>query len=174
MDYVYHAVPQEMNGTKIVPINILKQKNPELYESYLSKYKGREEIQAQTIPLFDCTWGDVVQTTSVHPQKIWDAQKEMGIDSPALPKEYYKIPINALDKEKTAIFLKDAPGEKYIQYKWLEDTDISSIQEVPPSTLVYYKMSALHGDTPFNFQFIPHVFYAGEIDVSGVEIIRIG
>lgn len=173
MHYFYHAVPEKMEGTALLPLSSITKQNSKLGNTYKEKYKGRKEVANQRIPQLDCTWSDVIQMIPLDPSKVFAAQQEMGIDTPALPKKYYKIPIRSLDPNQTIIFFKEAPGEKYIRYESLSEVDLADIQEVPSSTLVYYKMCAISRQIPFNFQFIPHVCYKGEIDVSTLEVVAI-
>lgn len=144
---------------------------PELIDKYLEKYKGREEILERRIPLLDCLWNDVVQFLPFHPQKVFELQVEMGL-IPKLPHyKFFEIDLGLLDPKKTVIFFKDAPGEENVSVKWLGEVDLSSIQEVPPATVAYYRTLVGTGELPFNYQFIPHVVHMGTVDISNAMII---
>jgi hypothetical protein len=82
MHYIYHALPEQMIGNELIPLNQMRPSYPELSEKYLQKYKGREEILDRKIPLLDCLWNDVVQFLPVHPQKVFELQMELGVTGP--------------------------------------------------------------------------------------------
>ncbi len=78
MHYVYHGVPEQMIGHTLIPLTQMHAVNPELREKYLKKYKGREEVLQQRIPLLDCLWNEVVQLLPLHPRKVRVLQKQLG------------------------------------------------------------------------------------------------
>jgi len=173
MHYVYHGVPPELLGTKLLPLNLLEKEPHDLYEEKRSKYKGREEVSQRNIPELGCTWADVVQLLPLQPQKVFEAQRDMNAITELPDYKYFKIPLSQLDPKRTFVFFKTAPGEKYSHILPIDQVDFDSIQEVPPSTLVYYYMSAEAKTPVFNYQFIPHVLYRGEIDISEAEVIAL-
>ena len=173
MHYVYHGVPPELVGTKLFPLNMLEKEAPDVYDQQRSKYKGREEVSQRQIPELDCTWADVVQLLPLHPRKVFEAQREMNAISELPEYTYLKIPLSQLDPSRTFVYFKTAPGEKYSRILPIDQVDFDAIQEVPPSTLVYYYMSAQAQTPAFNYQFIPHVLYKGEIDISDTEIVNV-
>jgi len=59
MNYLYHGVPKQLEGNILYPLNILKDKCPEVYEKEVSKYVGREHVKENRIPAFNCLWNDV-------------------------------------------------------------------------------------------------------------------
>ena len=42
--YVYHRVPENLQGTTLYPLNELRAIHPSNYELEKEKYKGREDI----------------------------------------------------------------------------------------------------------------------------------
>jgi len=171
--YFYHGVPEKMIGTKLIPLNEMELIDSDLKVKYLEKYKGREEILERKIPLLDCLWNDVVQFLPLHPRKIFELQKELGL-IPEVPKyKYFEINSSLFDPAKTAVYFKDAPGEENSHTEWLSDVDLSSVQEVPVATINYFKSLVGTGEMPFNYQFAPHVLYKGIIDIADQRVISL-
>jgi len=173
MQYVYHGLPEQMIGNELIPLNQMHRGHPELRDKYLEKYKGREEILERKIPLLDCLWNDVVQFLPVHPRKVFELQKKLGIIPEVPAYKFFEIDLSLLDPRKTVVFFKDAPGEENAIVKWLSDVDFTSTQEIPPATIAYYKTLVGTGELPFNYQFIPHIVHRGSVEITGAEIITI-
>lgn len=171
MQYIYHGMPENMQGKLLKPLNQMQADNPDLHKKYKKKYDDRKEILERRVPLLDCFWNDVVQFLPFHPRKIFELQAAMGL-IPQVPNyKFFKVNLESLDSEKTVVFLKDKPGEENVVFKWLSDIDFKSIQEVPKATIEYYKTVVGTGELPFNYQFVPHVLYKGTVDVSSAKII---
>lgn len=162
-----------MTGTELIPLNKMQTAMDDIREKHLEKYKGREAILERKIPLLDCLWNDVVQFLPLHPQKVFELQRDLGIIPEVLPYKFYEIPIKILDPTKTVVFFKTAPGDENTDYKWLKDIDFGSLQEIPKATLAYYKTLVGTGQLPFNYQFIPHIVYEGTVDISNTNIIML-
>ena len=171
--YFYHGVPENMIGTKLVPLNEMESVDGKLKTEYSKKYKGREEIMQRRIPLLNCLWNDVVQFLPLHPKKIFEIQKSLGLISEIPDYSYYEIESSYFDPTKTAIYFKYAPGEENSETKWLKDVNLADIQEVPQATIDYYKSLVATGEMPFNYQFVPHVVHRGKIDISDCRIVSI-
>lgn len=173
MYYIYHGVPEDMEGNELIPLNKMRDSHPELYALHIAKYKGREEILERRIPLLNCLWNDVVQLLPLHPRKVFELQADLGL-IPKIPKyKFFEIDPKLLDTEKAVVFFKSAPGEENTEVKWLRDVDLATIREVPQATVDYYKSLVDTGELPFNYQFVPHIVYRSNVDVSKVSIITI-
>lgn len=173
MQYLYHGVPQQIIGHRLMPLNQMQAVNPELCGQYLQKYKSRQEILQKRVPLLDCLWNDVVHFLPLQPEKVFGLQVELGLtpDMPAY--KFFKIDLAQLDPNKTVVYFKTALGEQNTEVKWLRDVDLSTIQEVPEATKNYYQSLIGTGERPFNYQFIPHVLYKGSLDISKARIITL-
>jgi len=173
MNYIYHAAPEQMVGSLLMPLNQMQSSHPELYKLHSAKYKGRAEIMERRVPLLDCLWNDVVQFLPLDPQNVFDFQKQLGLIKNVSPIKFFKIDPGILDPTKTVVFFKTAPGEQNVEVKWLRDVDLAKIQEVPEATINYYKSLIGTGERPFNYQFIPHLLYKGTVDVSKSSTISL-
>jgi hypothetical protein len=173
MQYLYHGVPEPMIDKTLLPLNHMRTTLPQLYKKYLEKYEGREEILQKKIPLLDCLWNDVVQLLPLNPQSVFNAQRELGIIKTIPPYKFFQINLAIFDPSKTAVYFKTTPGEETVSVRWLKDVDLTTIQEIPKVTLDYYKTFVGSDDLPFNYQFIPHILYLGEIDISNAPVVQL-
>jgi hypothetical protein len=171
MTMVYHGIPEDMEGTKLVPLNVMFARRPDLYEKYLEKYKGREEILERRIPLLDCLWNDVVQLLPLHPRQLFELQQKLGLIEQVPDYHYNEIDASVLDSTRTVVYFKTAPGEENITVKWLKDVNVDELQEIPAATVEYYESMVNTGETVFNYQFVPHIVYMGDIDISSANTI---
>ena len=177
MHYIYHKVPENFQGSALYPLNILDQRYPDTYANAVKKYKGREHITQQTIPLFDdCLWNDVIFFMAVNPVDLYAARREAGWpDLP--PQQFYKINPDALDQEKLGVFLfklkeqfSELTRDDFTAYR---QEDMEKYAKVPPETLNYFKSELNNGAhrIPLFFRYIPHILYHGEINIDHAEII---
>lgn len=173
MSFMYHAVPKEMIGNELIPLNSMKDTMSQIRALNLMKYKGREEILKRRIPLLNCLWNDVLHFLPIHPQNVFELQKELGLISEVPPYRFFEINIETIDFNKTVVFFKTALGDKNTEVKWLQGVDLNSFKEIPKETLEYYKTFIGTGELPLNYQFIPHIFYQGALDVSKTPIITL-
>jgi hypothetical protein len=173
MHYIYHAVPEKMIGNNLIPLNSMQDIDDSLRNSYMSKYRGREDILERKIPILDCLWNDVVQLLPIHPQKIFELQKRLGFLQVVPNYRFYKINLSLLDRKHAVVFFKSSPGEDNIVVKLLGDVDFDAIQQIPRATVDYYKSVRKTNELPFNYQFVPHILYKGEVNISSAEIITL-
>ena len=173
MTYFYHGIPEEIEGTELIPLSKMFEQRPELHVKYLEKYKGREEILERRIPLLDCLWNDVVQMLPLHPRALFDLQQQLGLIDEIPNYHYFEIDPATLDASRAVVYFKTAPGEEHVVVKWLKDVDLTTLQEVPEATRRYYKSMVGTGEPVFNYQFVPHIVYAGSVDISRSSTIAL-
>ena len=180
--YLYHMVPQDMKpdekGREILyPLNMLKEKFPELYQVKAEKYLNseyRKTIPGKLIPtLQEAAWGDVLQLSAIHPNDLKKALVEAGYDPVEM--KFYQVDPDMLDPEKTTIFLyrenlEDEDPENFASY------DAQLLREhssVPEKAKEHYKERKEQGERPFLFVGVPHIFHKGPIDVSDFPVITV-
>lgn len=175
--YLYHKIPVHMEGTKIHPLNILKQENARLYKLYTKKYEGREELMDATIPfLNNCLWNDVVFLVAVNPIEIHKSWVAEGFPPFGHIKGYYKINVKDLDHSKLAVYFPDGKSAwptKVCQEFNLDDYEKYS--EMSIEQIEYYR-SRKRDDGKgmiFIYNRLPHILYKGTIDVSQCDIVEI-
>ena len=174
MNFIYHGVPEPMHGKALIPLNEMGAKMTEIRSIHTTKYSGREAIMQRKIPLLDCLWNDVVQFLPLQPQTVFALQKELKL-IPSIPAyKFFEIDINSLNPQKTVVFFKTAPGEENVSVRWLSDVNFEDLQKIPPATINYYRSLAGTGEMPFNYQFVPHILYRGDVDISKSNIVTLG
>jgi hypothetical protein len=175
MLYLYHMVPEDMQGTTLMPLNILKEKFPELYQHKASKYDNRKHVMEQIIPPFNCLWNDVIHFSPIPPEDIKNALKEAGFT----PREmrYYQIDPSLLDPENTVIYLyahdKKGDNMKAENFADYDPENLAQYSLLPHETKEYYKEMFDKKERPLLFVRVPHILYKGTLDVSNIPVITI-
>lgn len=172
MQYLYHAVPSDLKDNKLYPLNTLKEKHPGLFSLESSKYKGREDVAQQAIPLLDCLWGDVIFMTAVHPQILMEAYKKAGgkINRSA---QFFQIDVELLQKENIAVAIYSGEGDEKIYESY--DTDhIKEYSTIPDRTVEYFTKQLQQNNLPLYYAYIPHILYKGTIDTTDLPIVEVG
>ena len=184
--FLYHMVPADMKsdseGKKIIhPLNILKEKFPELYEVKSKKYNivepsdtenKRKTVTESIIPtLQNAAWGDVINLTAIHPEDLRKTLIEAGL-KPENHK-FYQIDPDVLDPEKTTIYLyrNGIEDESADNFKPYNPKDLRKYAMIPDDTKKYYTKKAKAGERPLLFVGVPHILHKGSIDVSNFPVI---
>ena len=173
---VYHLKPTDMVGEILKPLNTLKNEAPNVYETKVKKYDGREFLLERRIPVLDCLWNDVVHMSPVPP----DEWKQVLLEAGMQDKKYtfYKIDCSELNQSNLAIywfkrverFRKDMSPDEFTAFS---PESLETIRTVPQASRDYFKDTYDSGAKPLLFLGIPHILYKGEIDVSRAETITI-
>jgi hypothetical protein len=96
-----------MFGDILYPLNTLREINKDTYEFYTSRYKGRETLLEQKIPVLNCLWNDVLHCSPIDLRLIYKALIKAGHHKVKVKNiEFFKIPIE---------LLKDI---KFVKYKF--------------------------------------------------------
>lgn len=99
---LYHLVPQRVVGSRLLPLNQLRQSHPALYEAYARKYQGREHLLKQPVPGLECLWSDVLFLTAVPPDVIREMHEAAGFEVP--PLRWFEIDPRALDAARLYVY----------------------------------------------------------------------
>lgn len=167
---VYHMVPDNMQGTILYPLNVLKKKYSGIYTDKTAKYQGREPVRERTIPFLNCLWNDVLFLCPVHPAKILKKLREIGYDYPR--ERFYKIDAGLLAHNNTVVLTYPGNGIEP-QYHKQSPNSISGIDELPQITIEYFQECFNEKKRFMLFAYIPHVMYKGNIDISKVPIMEV-
>ena len=174
MIYLYHWVPNDMQGDTLFPLNVLKETHPDLYEREASKYAGRENIMLHQIPFLDCLWNDVLHFSAIHPSVVKDALLEAGDRAP-FDVEFFEVDPHLLNPENTIVYLykhRDMSGkleeDNFTKYN---PDDIAIYSDMPDETKQYYKEMLSEGKNPLLFHRVPHILYKGSLDTSNIRRI---
>ncbi len=174
MEYLYHQVPKNMSGTILYPLNILKEKLPEIYNGQVKKYAGREILLKTEVPILNCLWNDVLHFTAVSPNELKANLLLAGIEP--YQTSFFKIPISIIEGDKSIAFTynRDLNLTSYFkEYEPFDPKRMGVYRTVPIKTIEYYKQKKAEGVKPLLHHLVPHVLYKGSIDVSNLEIVSI-
>lgn len=176
MLYLYHRVPKNMQGNVLYPLNLLKEKYPDIYAKEVSKYDNRKHLLEVKIPLLNCVWNDVLHFSAVHPSHIKEALIAGGKDAD-FTLSCYQVDPKMLSSENTVVYLYNQgsatnPSNKkvFIPYN---PNDIGKFAVMPEGTKRYYKESITQGKKTLLFHLIPHILYRETLSIVGLPIITV-
>lgn len=176
-NYVYHFVPDNMEGTILYPLNVLKYINPGIFQVAVKKYEGREIIMDRNIPVLDCTWSDVLFFSTVYPGKIKEFMNSYNKGG-KINWTFYKIPIDDLDPKNLIIYKSGILGnDKNIEGGCIENYNPNTFDNYSEMTEITknYLIKAFAKPEPgfLLFHGAVHVLYKGNVDVSRYEVINL-
>jgi hypothetical protein len=187
---VYHAVPRDMVGDVLYPLNRLSEVDPRLYEFQRAKYGGRESVLEYPVPGTDLRWADTVQCAALHPYHLFKARRELGLPAPRKPAPpswltglVYEIPVERLAPSPVVwysgrtLWINGAPDEDVPllppadEFEPFDPARYEPLDAPTPAHLDYLKRMEDRGKPPLMFVHIPHVLVAGPVDVAGVRVV---
>jgi hypothetical protein len=178
--YVYHMVPSEMKGDKLIPLNSLKNPYPELYEKYTRKYfdnPERPKLLKKQVPKLNCLWNDALHFLPLHPHYVYKALAALKIKINE-KQSFFKVPIDKLKNNKNGLYLYSkekykGPGEpiEEDEIKLLDIEDYKELIGLPSDTIEYYTVESGRGNRFGLFSYIPHLLSLGEVKIDNMEII---
>lgn len=181
--FVYHRVPQQMEGITLYPLNQLKDMFPEAWEAGMKKYRDsrlaphgktdRLYLLERKVPLLDCLWNDVLHCLPIDPRLVYPVIRECGADDSYKGLKFYKIPVEKLGGSVYYKFNhRQATHEQMIQDTESLDVDKHlPYTEISQKTMAFYKEAFSQGRNPILWPHIPHVLVHAPIDIEGCEII---
>lgn len=176
IDYIYHIVPSNLEGTTLYPLNVLKNIYPDKYEEHRSKYEGREELMDFIIPHLNCLWNDVLFFLPFHPNQIY---KEIIKHFPHIRDrknlQFYKIPINKINT-KNAVFFLDISKKESIRMDYtcemVDSADAICETSVLDIQKKYFEEKGRSGEKrPYLFSKTTHFILKDFVDIGEVEIV---
>ena len=175
MHSIYHLVPKEMVGTRLIPLNRMKQSNLGLYLKEASKYRGREKLLERHIPKINCLWNDVLHFSSISPDIIFSRFESLGFGKYE-GLRWFEVPLSHLEGLASVIYR--APQKPRPNFA-LDDDDIEFLnigtyQEpkgLSDQAEAYFLHCQKEGKTPLPFQFTSHILVYGEFETKGLKIV---
>jgi hypothetical protein len=165
--WLYHICPPTMVGHEIVPLRQLKKLNKKLHDVAIAKYAEREKVAHTPIVALDCSWGDVVFLSAIHPTLLRRKLEENGVRK--APGRCFKIDPKALDPERACVLTWGDGYEE--QYHAFSPGEVEFYQEIPHATLRYYREECWEGRVPLMFGYVPHIVYRGSINIEHALIV---
>jgi len=175
MNYLYHSVPKDLQGNILYPLNVLKEKYPEIYTQQVSKYIGREHITQQQIPVLDCLWNDVLHFSAVNPKEIKQALIEAGYKD--ITMNYYQVDPKLIDPKNAIVYLYAHTDNKdkmnRVNFAPYDPKEVSKFSAMPQTTKDYYKEMIGKGDRPLLYHRVPHILYKGTLGIADMPIVTV-
>lgn len=189
MGVVYHAVPREMRGTIIYPLERLAEVHPDLHATQTPKYAGREQVRSFTVPDLNRSFTDTVHCGPIHPYRLFAARWALGFDPSAHSDTrhftglFFEIPVERIRPlgvvwyRWETLWINGAPGEDVPLVPPLDEFEpfnrdrYAPLPAVPAAHLAYLQRMHDRGQPPLMFVHIPHVLVGGPIDVSGLRVV---
>ncbi len=174
MNYLYHWVPELMQGNTLYPLHQLKDIYPEAYARAMEKYLDRQELLKVKIPILNVLWNDVIHLTAVHPATAKTAQKTAGIPCQKRTRTF-EIDPSALDP-RCAVIVEVGVDDFEITPSMVRPfctEDLENLTEIPDETKAYYRQATEEGKRPMVFAGVPHILYCGTIDITDLPIIEV-
>lgn len=175
--YVYHRVPDDLNGHILYPLNQLKSVYPSLYVTKAAHYQNREAVTQARLPILDCLWNDVLHFSPVHPSKIQEALAEAGFGRK--PRRYYEVdPLaKGFNATNAVIFLHRRVNLEKFQleeddFRVFHPAELSALGEIPAATRTCYREMFEQGKRPLVYLYVPHILYQGRLDIRDVKVIE--
>ena len=158
MKYVYHRKSLNMVGSILHPLNELKDALPETYANEAAKYKGREFLMEEIIPILNCKWNDVIHLSPIEPFIVYQELIEAGF-SPSKDDLFYKVPLDYLSENLTVIYKYENEDGKFLpdQFVKLVKNSFRNLSELPAGTKEWYKYCSENKKRPLLFHLIPHI-----------------
>lgn len=177
--FVYHFKPKNMVGDLLIPLNQLRDKHPKTYAEHVTKYKGREKLLEETIPLLNCLWNDVLHISPIHPQIVIDTWRQEGLYSYAgIPEqiEVYKIPVDLLKEETTVCYQSfnfdfNSYNPELDKFWSFQSSLFQEQTKVDPKQLDIWKSDYNAGRMFMWYSHTMHILAKQEIDITSCELI---
>lgn len=177
--YVYHAVPEIVEGKHLYPLNQLKDKYPEIYKKSLGKYSGREWVLEAKIERLDCTFKDILNLTPVCPVKLKLSWVNLFSSKLSFPfSHFYRFSAEdiGLNEMNSCFFIEKKERVNGINKNLVEyfsKESLGKYNEINRDTIRYYKKCLRDNRTPLVFAHVPHVLFKGAIPLFKGEIVKV-
>jgi hypothetical protein len=103
VQHVFHRKPPDFRGTVIYPLTRLEAVHPDLFEAAVAKYRGREWLMDEVIPLLGVRGKDVVNCAPIHPHAVYAALRRCD-PQPVAAREWFAIPVERLRPHRVVYF----------------------------------------------------------------------
>jgi len=183
LQFIYHQVPKAIVGKTLIPLKLLRDAHPEIYDCQIKKYDDhpeRKKLPDSKILKLRCTRGDVLHFSSLHPHKIYLGYKSV-FESADFEISFFQIPITKINGIP-AVYL-DVSHEEYEFgvdsesqdpfYELITPETYKELDLHPERNLRFYKAWKAEGKkgAPL-YPHIPHVMVKGPIDVDDCKVIQ--
>ena len=182
MPFVYHLCADDFRGTRLLPLNDLRDAHPEVYDRERPKWDGRESVLEWEVPHLGVPWGDTVNLAALDPVRLVEARRRLGVlFSQLLERRVVRIPVQRIADQSAVVYdsrshwLNSRPGENVPatppedEFTPFAVDSYEELTEVPGLHLEYLAERRDAGGAALGFVFIRHVLVAGPVDISGLS-----
>jgi hypothetical protein len=158
-----------MIGTKLLPLSELTQ---DVRSEYLKKYRGREDVVRQPVPLLGCFQDEVIHLSPIDPRIIVQLWREQGFDLPKRPIEVIRIPSGRLDEKQTVIYLPYGKSARKDFFSFRHETyqELTAVRE---AQLEDWRDQLRNGFPLFWYSSTEHVLTRGPVEISDCEVFTV-
>ena len=173
--FVYHARQPNFTEERLIPLNKLKDKLPEVYNQAVKKYNGREWLLEARLPSLGCLWNDVLHFSLTHPAVIYRHLSEAGLDYRGWEVRWFEVPLDDILAQPCTLYRnsrkdrskKEFPPE---DFEAVTPERVKELSAMPARNLDYYRECVAQKTYPLLWGYAPHVLLNGELDVSPYRI----
>ena len=165
-NYLYHLKKRDLKGDTLHPLNVLKDKHPDIYAEEIKKYaRGREDLTKKQVLPLGVSWSDVLHLSAVHPDKIKKALQDAGSKAD-LDLAHYEIDPKTLDPKDTIVYMNDSDDVEQGNFVSYNPAELEKYSSLPQATKDHYTESLAKGERPYLHHRVPHILYKGSIKIK--------
>jgi hypothetical protein len=165
---LYKAAVHDLRGDELLPLNMMRERYPDVYEREIVKYTGRSHVMRHAVHPLDCRWSDVVFFSPVHLAPIFDALRSSGRINSGGP-DYWTIDASLLSPDRTCILLKrhDPTFAPPASADFLPYSPDAVAALSTPSPQALHRLRNLNPtEDLLPFADIPHILHRGPIPIT--------
>lgn len=179
MQYIYHAVPENLMGETLIPLFDLKLSHPALFEKEMKKYDDhpvRKELPYKLLKKLNCPRGEVLHFSPIHPGLIFQALKSVFPEGNRSVR-FFEIPIDRVTGIPTILFDMNRSDYAFGDdepdniFDWIEPEAYREIKVVPEKAFEFYREWKDRGERGAPaWGKIPHILVRGKVSISSCRI----
>jgi hypothetical protein len=177
----------DFRGDELLPLNLLATRFPDIYDREMRKWAGRESVIRFPVPHLGVTWGDTVNLAALHPARLVEARRRLGVPfSSLLKRSVLRIPLERITGQAAVVYdsrshwrnsrpdVEDVPEvPPQSDFTRFDPATYEELTEVPALHLDYLVEQRDAGVPALGFVFVRHVLVAGAVDVTGLARTRL-
>lgn len=172
--HIYHIKRPDFAGTRLYPLNRLKDTLPAVYGSAIKKYEGREWLMGVKLPALDCLWNDVLHFSLMHPSVIYKHLSAAGIDYSKWELLWFEVPLADALAHPCVLYKntrQDRSSREFpeSEFEPVSPERVTELSGMPERNLRYYKECVAEKTHPLLWAYAPHVLVKGDLDISNYK-----
>jgi len=167
---LFHLGITDPRGEALLPLNVLRERYPDLHVRHYAKYAGREHRLRERVMPLDCCWADVVFLSPLDPTILFDAARSAGRRVWGGP--VWTLDASQLDPDKCCIrLMRVTPGARTADpgtendYLPLTTAGLRAVSEVTHRALERLRTLGPY-EPVLPFGDVPHVLHRGPVPLN--------